>query len=243
MGYGADLAWVHHEGFGDLARQAAPVVLSELARAGLDGGLVVDLGCGSGILAAELTAAGYDVLGIDRSPDMIRLATRHARKARFEQGSLLDADLPPCVAVTALGESCNYSLDMQVTPPRLGRLFKRVHRALTPGGVFVLDVAGPGRAGRTRVQRRFHDGGHWALRVEAVENPAGTLLTRDITLFRQVGKLYRRSDERHVLRLHPPDEVAAALERAGFAVRRLRAYGDYRFPKGLAGFVATKAGR
>ncbi len=75
-GCGADLAEVHHRDFGFLARHAAPVPVEALQAAGLSRGLVVDLGCGSGILAHHLTDAGYDVLGVDISAEMVRRLQR-----------------------------------------------------------------------------------------------------------------------------------------------------------------------
>jgi Methyltransferase domain len=73
------LARIHHEAFGDLARGAAPAIVGHLRRAGLPRGLVVDLGCGSGILARHLVKSGYDVLGVDPSPEMLRIAS-HLRR-------------------------------------------------------------------------------------------------------------------------------------------------------------------
>src|SRR5262249_54099196 len=102
IAYGDDLAYTHDVGHGDFARRAAPGVLALLTRSGITGGLVVDLGCGSGIWARILTNAGYDVLGVDYSAAMIALARRHAPKAKFCHGSYLDADLPPCDAVTSI---------------------------------------------------------------------------------------------------------------------------------------------
>ncbi|HET6172189.1 MAG TPA: hypothetical protein VFD90_06280, partial [Gaiellales bacterium] len=58
MFYGRDQAAIHHARFGDLARDAARLVLTELHDAGLDTGTVVDLGSGSGIFADALSAAG-----------------------------------------------------------------------------------------------------------------------------------------------------------------------------------------
>src|SRR5207247_4330914 len=72
--YGAAQARIHHERFGNLARAASELVPDRLAAAGIGRGTVVDLGCGSGIYAAAMTAAGYDVVGCDLSPDMIELA-------------------------------------------------------------------------------------------------------------------------------------------------------------------------
>jgi SAM-dependent methyltransferase len=144
------------------------------------------------------------------------------------------------LAVTAVGECLNYAFDERNSLAEVSRLFRRVHQALQPGGVLLFDVAGPGRLGPGRENQAMHDGGSWALLLRATEDEVGTTLTRDITVFRRVGKLYRRSDERHVLRLYRREEIAEELTRTGFEVRRIPGYNDFRFPPGLAGFVATK---
>jgi predicted RNA methylase len=101
--YGEDLAHVHHEAFGDLARRAAEVLLVELAHRRHRQGTVVDLGCGTGILAGVVSQAGYDVLGVDPSEDMLRLAAREAPGATLVQASVVDVELPrDCLAVTAV---------------------------------------------------------------------------------------------------------------------------------------------
>jgi SAM-dependent methyltransferase len=242
VAYGSDLAWVHHHHFGDLARNAGPAVVRALEKAGLDRGLVVDLGCGSGILARALTGAGYDVVGVDLSEDMLRLAAAHAPDATLVRSSVLDYELPACVAVTAVGECLNYAFDERIALAELSRLFAGIHRALEPGGVLVFDVAGPGRLGPGQDRQTVYDGGSWTLFLRAVEDVGGTTLQRDITVFRRVGRLYRRADERHVLRLYRREEVAGELIKAGFEVRRIPGYNDFRFPVGLAGFIATKSG-
>ena len=233
-GYGADLAYIHDAGFGDFARKSAPGLLAILRQAGIRGGLVVDLGCGSGIWAAELTRRGYDVLGIDISRAMIRLARARVPAARFIQASFLSAKLPPCDAVTALGEIFNYTFDGRNSRHQLARFFRRVHGALRPGGVFIFDIAEPGQ-----VPRCSHlEGKDWAILFEA--EPQRDFLIRRMTTFRQVGKLYRRSQETHRVRLYGSSEVAAELSRAGFAVRVLHAYGRMRLPPAHTAFVATK---
>ena len=63
--YGEDQAAIHHREFGDLARTAADLVIDELRRGGLVSGTVVDLGCGSGILARAVSEAGYRVVGVE----------------------------------------------------------------------------------------------------------------------------------------------------------------------------------
>src|SRR5436190_22282849 len=94
MYYGADQAAIHHERFGSLAR-AAPVLVHQRLRAeGLTDGLVVDLGSGSGIFARAMTDAGFDVIGVDISPDMVAIAREYAPAATFSVGSVHDFELP-----------------------------------------------------------------------------------------------------------------------------------------------------
>ncbi len=233
--YARDLAHVHDAGFGDFARDAAPGLLHRLRRAGIRDGLVVDLGCGSGIWARALLDAGHDVLGVDVSADLLALARRRAPEARFVRGSAYDVDLPPCAAVTALGEVLNYG-----APPRgLRRVLRRVHAALEPGGLLIFDVAGPGRAG-ARPRRTWHEDDGWLLCVEVAEDRGRRELTREIAVFRRSGRAWRRSDEVHRLRLFGRGTVLAELAAAGFAAEALGGYGRRpRFPAGWAGFAAT----
>jgi SAM-dependent methyltransferase len=217
--YGPDQARIHHDEFGSLAGEAADALVGLLRDAGLDHGTVVDLGSGSGILAAAMCDAGYDVAGVDISPAMVDLARVTAPRATFQVGSLLDASLPRCVAVTAIGEALNYATDERAGLDAVRALATRVHDALEPGGVFLFDVATPGRHGPDRRRVVFHVYETWCLGNRTEESDDGTRLDRRITIFTETDDgTYRRTDEHHVLRLYDPVEVTAVLEGAGFDV-------------------------
>jgi SAM-dependent methyltransferase len=237
--YQADLAYIHDVGHGGFARAAAPGLLALLRRHGIDGGLVVDLGCGSGIWARELTRAGYEVLGVDFSAAMIALARKNAPRAKFRRESYLTVRLPPCDAVTSVGECLNYLFDRD-PEAGLAPLFGRVYAALRSGGVFVFDVLGPGLLGRGVSPRRHRLGEDWAVMVEIEEDTARRLLTRHITSFRRVGKLYRRGEEVHRQRLYEAAELADQLRQAGFRARTLRGYGAFRLGRAHAVLLARK---
>jgi SAM-dependent methyltransferase len=209
--YHGDLAWIHHEGFSDAARNAAPHVMAILRAHGIDRGLIVDLGCGSGILSAELLAHGYDVLGIDLSPSMIALARQHAPRATFVAGSLHDVDLPPCAAITAIGEPFTYSDDVA-----LRRTFARCADALPPGGMLLFDVIEhvDGEAMQYRSWRAAGD--DWLLAVDVAEE--GRRIMRTMWTYRADGELYRRSSEVHEAWTFTRDELAAWLDESGFDV-------------------------
>ena len=236
--YNTDLAYIHDTGFGGFAKSAAPWLLEMLRANGINEGLVVDLGCGSGIWARELSRAGYDVLGIDISPAMIEIARKRVPLGQFRTGSLLRAKLPRSDAVTALGECFNYLFDESNSIARLRTVFDRVYSALKPGGLFVFDIAEPGRGKGSRQKHR--QGKDWAVLVEVDEDAKTNRLTRRITTFRKRGESYVRDEEVHVLQLYTRSEVATELRRAGFRVRTLRGYGEQTMIDGCVGFMARK---
>jgi SAM-dependent methyltransferase len=236
--YGDDLAHIHDAGFGDFARGAAPQVLRWLRAAGIRRGPVVDVGCGSGIWAARLLEAGYDVLGFDTSAAMLRIARRQAPKAKFHRVSWIDVELPRCVAVTSLGECLNYEFDSRSSSRALGRFFTRVHAALIPGGLLVFDLLGPQPASQ-RAPRPFAASGRdWAVLGRVVE--AGPQLRREITTFRRVGRLYRRTEEVHVQRLYERAAISDMLRRAGFLLQISPSYGSWQLRPGHWVYVALK---
>ena len=239
--YERDLAYIHDTGFTGFVRKAAPGLLRLLRQSHIPGGLVVDAGCGSGVWARELGDRGYDVLGIDISAHMIRLAHKRAPGAKFRVGSFLSAPLPLCDAVTAIGECVNYAFDRIGGKRALAEFFHRMHDALRPGGVFIFDIVEPGAADGAP-QRRFLEGPDWALLLEVQEDRRRKTLTRRIVSFRRMGKLYRRSEETHLLHLYSGSELLAELSRAGFEARLLGGYGRFRFAPAHVGFLARKPG-
>ena len=236
--YKRDLAYVHDVGFGTFAERSARGVLNILRGAGISTGLVVDLGCGGGLWVRRLTDAGYRVLGVDLSPDMIALARKRAPKGSFLAGSFLDIDFPDCVAITALGECFNYTFDRRNSRSSLLGLFRRAFRALRPGGILVFDVAEPARARGS--SRSFWQGPDWACLTEFVQDERRHLLTRQIITFRKVGRHYRRAEETHIQQLYRASQLAGDLRNIGFRVRTVRGYGDLRFAKAHTGLIARK---
>jgi SAM-dependent methyltransferase len=237
--YQEDLAYIHDVGFGFRSNGAAPEILRILRRHGIMQGLVVDLGCGSGIWAKELIRSGYEVLGVDQSVAMIRLARKKALGAKFVRSSFLDVRLLPCSAVTSLGECFNYLFDAKNGIKELTKLFSRVYDALRGGGVLVFDIAQPGQLPPSQQIRSF-SGPDWVIYREGEEDRPRKILTRRMTIFRKVGQFYRRSEEIHCLKLYRGTDLARILRDIGFSVRLMRGYGKYRLKGNRVAIVATK---
>src|SRR5262245_45464241 len=230
--YSADFAYVHDSGFGGFARRAGPELLRILRAHGIKSGRIVEIGSGSGILAERLTNAGYDVTGIDRSPDMIELARAKAPDATFRLGSLTRSRIPRCAAAIAIGEVVSY------VSASLRPFFARVHDALPRGGIFIFDFM-ESTKGRAYACKSF-SGPDWELILRAEVSGAGRTLTRRMTLLRNVNGKYRRTRETHRVTIRSRREVRAALEEAGFSVGMSQSYGRFRLLRGDVAVVASK---
>jgi SAM-dependent methyltransferase len=222
------------------ARISALTLLDILAQNNILDGLIVDLGCGSGLSALEFTKAHYRVLGVDVSESLIAIARTRVPDAEFRVESLFKSNIPLCNAVTSIGECLNYLFDADNNCQMLVQLFRRIYSALAPGGVFIFDIAEPGQVKPGNTTKGFTQGKDWIILVEKEEEREQETLIRRIITLRKVGKHYRRKDEVHHLRLYKATDVAQKLHRVGFQVQMMRNYGQYDLPKAHAAFVARK---
>lgn len=230
--YRSDLAWIHHVGFSAFATSAAPGVLQIFARRGVTSGTIVEAGCGSGVLARELTGAGFDVVAFDSSPAMIALARQTAPAARFQVGTLGEAAMPPCDAIIAMGEVVNYA-----GLPAFANFVHDAEAALRAGGVLLFDAA-ERDSYPTHDERRI-GGDDWSVIV--IRDSDGVHLTRRILTFREVDGEIHRDEEVHKLTLFDREEITTLLRESGFRVARRRSYGTARLPKGHAVYCAVRS--
>ncbi|WP_372883768.1 class I SAM-dependent methyltransferase [Pyrococcus kukulkanii] len=98
---------------------------------------VLDLACGTGIPTVELANRGYNVVGIDLHEEMLEVARRKTGKVKFIQGNALEINFrEEFDAVMMLFSSITYFNEEE-----LMILFRKVHEALRPGGVFIADFS------------------------------------------------------------------------------------------------------
>ncbi|MBL3665258.1 methyltransferase domain-containing protein [Streptomyces sp. M2CJ-2] len=98
------------------------------------GGEVADLGCGPGWVTAHLASCGLDVFGLDLSESMIGIARREYPGLRFEQGSMLEPDLPD----GSLAGVVSWYSSVHTPQDDLPALFAGFRRILAPGGHLLL---------------------------------------------------------------------------------------------------------
>ncbi len=229
--YRADLARVHHLGFGFHADLCAPGILKLLEPVRDRGGVVVEMGCGSGLLTRHLLDAGHRVIATDASPAMLTLARQYVPDAEaIEQVVLPDDALPPGDAVVSVGHVLNYLPD----EGSLRRGLVAAARAVRPGGILALDICDLEWA---RVRRAWPDRGwvsrDWAL-VTRFAVPTPDRFVREMAIFsRNEDGSWRRDDERHDNILVDTSALPEILAEEGIEGSVGVSFGQETLPPGL----------
>lgn len=107
---------------------------------GVEDGLVLDMGCGTGSMTELLAGVGYDMIGIDNSEDMLELAMEKREESGHDILYLLqdmrEFELYGTVrAVVSICDSINYITEES----DLLETFRLVNNYLDPKGVFIFD--------------------------------------------------------------------------------------------------------
>jgi len=169
--YRRGLALVHHRGFGFHVRACAPGIVALLEPVRSREGIILELGCGSGLLTRELTAAGHRVIATDASPAILDRARSYAPAAEDIRTLVLPGDpLPPADAVVSAGHVLSYLPDETA----IDQALTAIARALRPGGLFAIGICdlAYGQARRDAPSTGLA-GGDWAIiaRVLAARTP------------------------------------------------------------------------
>ena len=227
-GYG-EFAEVYSEGpytqYSLLMAQRLPDLLKEWD---IQPQVILDVACGEGTFAIEMAKLGHQVVGIDRSPHMIRIAERKAKEAEVKvdfrlrnmSNMIFDDSFD---LVTCWFDSLNYLWSLS----DIQRTFQRVHRALHPGGLFVFDIntiyglSVPWAKDPSRVEWQTND--RFVVHKGSY-NYDLNMSTIEITAFLREGELWRRIQESHVQKGYFLWEIRNALRDTD--LRQLAALGD-----------------
>jgi len=238
--YRRDLAQVHHLGFGFHADRCASGILALLEPVRAASGVVLELGCGSGLLTRYLVEAGHRVIATDASPAMLELAREVARGADEIRPLVLPDDpMPECDAIVSVGHVLSYLPD----EASIDRALVAAAGALRPGGVLAIDLCdlrwgevyrgapNQGRAGDT-----------WAI-ISKFSLPAPNRFVREMISFvRAEDGTWRRDEERHENVLLDTRRVPALLAEHGLDARVASSFGDEELPDGLVTILGSRRG-
>ena len=187
-----------------------------LAKEGIKEGLVLDLGCGTGSLTTILSDLGYDMIGVDLSPEMLQIAQdkRKGRDILYLCQGMREFELYGTVrAVVSVCDSVNYLTE----DGDLTECFRLVNNYLDPSGLFIFDfntlykyrdVIGETTIAENREEASFI----WENYFDEEEQ----LNEYELTIFAKEGNgLYRKFEEVHLQRGYTLSQMKEALKSAG----------------------------
>ena len=193
-------------------------IITELKLAGIDDGLILELGCGTGTVCELMAEAGYDMTGVDNSAQMLQAANEKKISGGHDILYLLqdmrEFELYGTMrAIICICDSINYLTDKQ----DLLKCFKLVNNYLDPGGLFIFDfntvhkyrdIIGDAVIAENRDSCSFI----WENEYDEEGHINDCLLT--IYSEREDGA-YDRSEEEHVQRGYELSEIKELIAAAG----------------------------
>lgn len=192
-------------------------LISLLKEYNVNDGIVLDMGCGTGNITEFLARAGYDMIGIDNSEDMLM----EAMNKRYDSGldilylcqDMRDFELYGTVAAAvSICDSMNYIIDYN----DLVKVFSLVNNYLDPNGLFIFDLNTIHKyetMGDCTIAENRETGSFiW----ENSYFPDKNLNQYDLTIFaKDEDERYTKFEETHIQRGYTLDEIKSALTEAG----------------------------
>lgn len=194
-------------------------IVELLKEHGIHDGLVAELGCGTGTMTELLGQAGYDMIGVDASFDMLDIAVKKRESSGLDIlylcQDMRELELYGTVrAVICICDSLNYLLERE----DLIETFRLVNNYLDPEGLFLFDFNTVHKyrdviGNRTIAENREEGSFIWENEYDeesGLNEYALTLFIRD-----QESGFYRKAEEEHLQRGYELEEIKDCLREAG----------------------------
>lgn len=211
-------------------------LLSLLKEYGAKDGIVLELGCGTGKMTRLLSRAGYDMIGIDNSEEMLQMAREAEYEAKeypavqaesesredilYLLQDMREFELYGTVrAVISICDSLNYITDFE----ELTGVFSLVNNYLDPEGLFLFDFNTDYKyreiIGECVIAENREEGSFiWENSYDDVSR----INEYDLTIFKRIEEngLFEKTEEVHFQRGYTLSEIKEALEKAGMVFER-----------------------
>ena len=202
---------VDYDGWSDYLRKL-------LRRYGVEDGLILELGCGTGSMTERLAEAGFDMIGVDCSGEMLEIAQEKKCESGLDilylEQDMREFELYGTVrAVVSVCDSLNYILEDE----ELVKVCRLVNNYLDPGGIFLFDlntIDKYRKIGDTTIAENREEGSFiWDNYYDEDEDINEYQLT--IFLREGDGDLYRKYEEVHYQRGYELERIKELLKEAG----------------------------
>ncbi len=208
------------------------------------GNLGLDIGCGGGWFTRAFMRAGFQMTGLDISPEMLNYAQETALKEGL-RGEYLLGDIASFTSpkkfdfATAINDCINY-----IPKNKLEKAFRCVHATLKKGGIFLFDISSE-RKFRKKIANTVSVDDREDVTYLSFNKLEGEEVSMEVSLFvRQADGRYERLEELHRQYIYREEEILAALEKSGFTLLSVEGHlGEEKTGSDRLLFCAQKGGR
>lgn len=206
-------------------KEWAEFILSILNKNKITEGLILELGCGTGKLMTLLGNAGFDMIGVDNSVDMLQIAReKTSPEFLYLLQDMRAFELYGTVkAVVSICDSINYITDNE----DLKEVFRLVNNYLDPEGLFIFDFNTIYKyknvIGETVIAEDRDDVSFIWFNEYDEESHLNDI---DLKVFvQEEDDIYRKFQEEHIQRGYSLEEIKQIIEESGLVF--LQAYDEY----------------
>lgn len=190
-----------------------------LSEYGVRDGIVLDMGCGTGTLTQMLAEQGFEMIGIDNSPEMLEIAiekkTKSGKDILYLNQDMREFELYGTVrAAVSICDSINYITE----PESLVQVFRLVNNYLDKDGIFIFDLNTPYKYESMLGDSVFAENREECSFIwDNLYDGTDRINEYDLTLFlrdKESG-YYRKFEELHYQRAYELIEIKELLTKAG----------------------------
>ncbi|MFZ5989170.1 MAG: class I SAM-dependent DNA methyltransferase [Bacillota bacterium] len=189
---------------------------------GIKPALILDLGCGTGNFSIEMARRGYDMIGVDSSPDMLSCAMEKSagiNNVLYLNQDMTDFELYGTVdIIVCLMDSINYILKKR----DIKKIFKLVKNYLNPGGLFIFDINTP-----YKFENVFKDNVYYDVSDEVTYiwqnhfDRKNGICEFDLTFFIKDNEGYEKYEELHYERCYKVQELKKMIDESGLSLMKV----------------------
>lgn len=190
-------------------------------RYGIKDGILLDLACGTGRMGIALAGQGYDVIGVDASPEMLCQAQENAAQSGCT-GILFLCQRMEELDLYGTVRGCVCSLDsINHLPDEAAvlRTFQKVSLFMEPGGIFIFDVNTIYKHRAVLGNQTFvYDADQVYLVWQNAYDPLTHTVDITLDFFERTGDAYYRETETFAERAYSQEQLLHLLRDSGFEV-------------------------
>lgn len=196
--------------------QWADFLCTYLKKQGIRDGLLADLGCGTGKMTRLMARAGYDMIGVDSSMEMLEIARDNdSENILYLMQDMREFEFYGTVrAIYSACDSMNYLLKEE----DVLAVLLLANNYLDPGGLFLFDMNTPFKYRRLLGDHTFAENREEGSFIwENYFDGESGVNEYDLTLFiREEGTdSFSRFRETHYQRCYSPEQIMRLVEKAG----------------------------